>query len=49
MGNELESVKLKKSVIQKVRDNKVYTGVPIATFIEKLINAALPDKSKPKK
>lgn len=46
MSNELESVKLKKNKVKKVRDNKKITGVPISTFIEKLIDTALPDKPK---
>lgn len=46
MPNELESVKLKKTKVKKVRDNKKITGVPISTFIEKLIDTALPDKPK---
>lgn len=48
MANELESVKLKKTKVDKVRLNKETTGVPIATFIEKLIDTALPDKPKKK-
>jgi len=31
---ELESVKLKKSVVNLVRDNKTKTGVPIGIFFE---------------
>lgn len=41
-----ESVKLKKSKIDKVRENKRVTKVPISGFIEGLIDKALPDKPK---
>ena len=44
-----ENVKLNKEKVNKVRDNKTATGVPISTFIEKLIDTALPDKPKSKK
>ena len=40
---EFENVKLNKVKVNKVRDNKAATGVPISTFIEKLIDAELPD------
>ena len=45
---EFENVKLNKVKVNKVRDNKIVTGVPISTFIEKLIDAALPDKKAKK-
>ena len=45
---EFENVKLNSIKVQKVRQNKVDTGVPISTFIEKLIDAALPSKPKKK-
>jgi len=41
---EYENVKLNKTKVMKVRDNKIASGVPISTFIEKLIDTALPDK-----
>lgn len=44
-----ENVKLNKEKVDKVRENKNSTGVPISTFIEKLIDAALPDKPKKSK
>lgn len=44
-----ENVKLNKEKVQKVRDNKTITGIPISTFIEKLIDVALPDKPKKSK
>ena len=45
---EFENVKLNRDKVQKVRDNKKETGVPISTFIEKLIDTALPDKKTKK-
>jgi len=41
---EFENVKLNKEKVKKVRDNKKTTGVPISTFIEKLIDVALPER-----
>lgn len=38
---EFESVRLRKEIVQKVRDNKVKTGLPIATFFEQAANEKL--------
>lgn len=38
---EFESVKLSKDLVNKVRDNKVKTGVPIAVFIESAVDDKL--------
>lgn len=48
MAKKFESVKLLTEKVDKVRVNKKTTGVPISTFIEKLIDTALPDKPKKK-
>lgn len=34
MANEFESVKIKKPIVERVRANKVKTGVPVNTFFE---------------
>ena len=45
-ANGTESIKLKTKVVDKVRDNKVKTGVPITRFIEDAINEKLSKKKK---
>jgi hypothetical protein len=40
-----ESVKLKKAIVKKVRDNKKATGVPIAAFFELAAEKELKEKN----
>lgn len=47
--NELESVKLKKKVVDLVRANKEVKGTPIGFFIEQLILKELSPNTKQKK
>lgn len=42
---EYESVKIKTPIVNKVRANKIKTGVPVATFFEQAAKEKL--KSKP--
>lgn len=44
--NGTESIKLKSEIVQKVRQNKKKTGVPITTFIEQATNEKLISVSK---
>jgi len=46
-SNGTESIKLKSSIVDKVRKNKVKTGVPITVFIEKAITEKLDKKQTP--
>lgn len=43
---EYESVKIKTEIVDKVRKNKVKTGVPVATFFEMAAEKELSKKSK---
>ena len=43
--DEFESVKIRVGVVNKVRDNKKKTGVPVGTFFEQ----AAEEKLQPKK
>jgi len=42
---EYESVKIKKSIVDRVRANKVITGVPVSVFFEMAAEDRLPVKS----
>jgi len=42
---EYESVKIKTEIVDKVRKNKVKTGVPVATFFEQAAEEKLKSKT----
>jgi hypothetical protein len=42
---EYESVKIKKSIVDRVRANKAITGVPVSVFFEMAAEDKLPVKS----
>lgn len=41
---EFESVKIKTGIVNKVRENKTKTGVPVATFFEQAAEEKLKSK-----
>jgi predicted GIY-YIG superfamily endonuclease len=45
-GGEYENIKFKKEVVDRMRENKKKTGVPIATFAEKAVLDKLPPVEK---
>lgn len=45
-ANGTESIKLQSKIVEKVRENKKKTGVPITTFIEQATTEKLSKKQK---
>lgn len=45
-ANGTESIKLQSKIVEKVRENKKKTGVPITTFIEQATTEKLNKKQK---
>jgi hypothetical protein len=43
---QYENIKFKKEIVERIRENKKKTGVPIATFAEKAVLDKLPPVEK---